>query len=132
MSDIPTIFKKPIFTAMRLVKKQQVSNVHFSDQNCIFLWMPKVSWSKDINLYIGGENLNSRHFNFSGTKAIKHLKKFSSKTKKDFKVSKLNTKLLYQGYLILPWLHDDKIFLKKLAKDIQCKVTHTNTIANTQ
>ena len=42
-SDIGTIFKKPISKAMRLVKKQQVSHVQFSDQNCIFLWMPKLS-----------------------------------------------------------------------------------------
>ena len=73
-SDIPTILKKPIFKGMRLVKNQQVSNVQFSDQNYIFLWIPKVSLSKDINLYLRGENVNARHFNFSGIKvsAIKH------------------------------------------------------------
>ena len=44
---------------------------------------------KRYKLDIGGENLNTTHCNFSGTKAIKQ-KKFSSKTKKNFKVSKLN------------------------------------------
>ena len=34
--------------------------------------LQKVSWSKNINLLIRGENLNSRHFNFSGIEDIKH------------------------------------------------------------
>ena len=72
MSDIPTIFQKPFFRARRLVKKQQVSNVLFFDQNCIFLWMPKVSRSKDINLDIREENVNTRYFNFPEIRDIKH------------------------------------------------------------
>ena len=129
MSEIPTIFNKPFLKGMRLVKKQQVSNAQFSDQNCIFLWMPKVSWSEDINLYIKGENLNTRHFNFSGIKDVRHSKKFNSKTKKHCKRSKLNTKS--KGYLLLLRLHDDEI-LRKLARDIQCKVAYANRIPHTQ
>ena len=89
-----------------MARKQQVFNLHLSDQNYMFLRIPKISWLKDIKLYIKGENSNERHFNFSGIKYIKYWKKFNSKTKKSLQASKLNNK--YNGYLTVPWLDDSK------------------------
>ena len=67
---------------MGLARKQQVANVHFSDQNWIFLWMSKVSWSKDINLYIEGGKLNE--FQLFLNKGYHTLKQIQFKKKKRF------------------------------------------------
>ena len=98
MRYIKTILGNFYFMSTRLTKKQ-VFSTHLTSQTYVFLSMPKNSLLNDLKLYSTGINWNNRNFHLSGIKDIKHWKKLSWKSEKDFKLWKLNSK--YYSYL---WL----------------------------